>query len=219
MTVISKSTVEVLKNFCSINKSIVIKPGNKVSTLSINKNILAIADVEESFDSQISIYDLGVFLGGLSLFDSPKIDTTQSNYVTVSDQRGKSKTRFFYADPDVIVQPPEKEIQIPSSDVKFRLEAGVLQQLQRAASVYQLPDLCLFSDDGVMNLCVTDKKNDTSNSYSVEVGESEEEFCYCFKVENLKLLAGDYNVTISKQNVALFQGDGIKYFIALEPNN
>ena len=219
MTVISKPTIEVLRNFCSINKSIVIKPGNKISTLSINKNILAIADVEESFDTQISIYDLGVFLGGLSLFDSPKIDTTQSNYVTVSDQRGKSKTRFFYADPDIITQPPEKEISIPSEDVKFRLEAGVLQQLQRAASVYQLPDLCLFSDDGTMNLCVTDKKNDTSNSYSVEVGTSDEEFCYCFKVENLKLLAGDYNVTISKQNVALFQGDGIKYFIALEPNN
>ena len=219
MTVISKSTIEVLKNFCSINKSIVIKPGNKVSTLSINKNILAIAEVEEQFDSQISIYDLGVFLGGLSLFDSPKIDTSQSNYVTVSDERGKSKTRFFYADPDIITQPPEKEITIPSEDVKFRLDAGVLQQLQRAASVYQLPDLCLFSDAGVMNLCVTDKKNDTSNSYSVEVGESEDEFCYCFKVENLKLLAGDYNVTISRQNVALFQGDGIKYFIALEPNN
>ena len=218
MTVISKSTIEVLKNFCSINKSIVIKPGNKVSTLSINKNILAIADVEESFDTQISIYDLGVFLGGLSLFDSPKIDTTQSNYVTVSDQRGKSKTRFFYADPDIITQPPEKEINIPSEDVKFRLEAGTLQQLQRAASVYQLPDLCLFCSDGTMNLCVTDKKNDTSNSYSVEVGESSDEFCYCFKVENLKLLAGDYNVTISKQNVALFQGEGIKYFIALEPN-
>jgi len=219
MTVISRPTIEVLKNFCSINKSIVINPGNKISTLSINKNILAIADVEESFDSQISIYDLGVFLGGLSLFDSPKIDTTQSNYVTVSDQRGKSKTRFFYADPDIITQPPEKEINIPSEDVKFRLEAGVLQQLQRAASVYQLPDLCLFCSDGTMNLCVTDKKNDTSNSYSVEVGESDDEFCYCFKVENLKLLAGDYNVTISKQNVALFQGDGIKYFIALEPNN
>mgnify|MGYP001229893207 FL=1 len=219
MTVISKSTVEILKNFCSINKSIVIKPGNKVSTLSINKNILAIADVEESFDSQISIYDLGVFLGGLSLFDSPKIDTTESNYVTVSDQRGKSKTRFFYADPDIITQPPEREISIPSEDVKFRLEAGVLKQLGLAASVYQLPDLCLFSDGSVMNLCVTDKKNDTSNSYSVEVGESDDEFCYCFKVENLKLLAGSYDVTISKQNVALFQGDGIKYFIALEPNN
>ena len=219
MTVISKSTIEVLKNFCSINKSIVIKPGNQVSTLSINKNILAIADVEEQFESQISIYDLGVFLGGLALFDAPKIDTTQSNYVTVSDQRGKSKTRFFYADPDIITQAPEKEIVIPSEDVKFRLDAGNLKQLTKAASIYQLPDLCLFGDAGAMHLCVTDKKNDTSNSYSVEVGTTDDEFCYCFKVENLKLLAGNYNVTISKQNVALFQGDGIKYFIALEPNN
>ena len=218
MTVITKPTIEVLKNFCSINKSIVIKPGNQIATLSINKNILAIADVEEQFESQISIYDLGVFLGGLSLFDQPKIDTTDSNYVTVSDQRGKSKTRFFYADPDIITQPPEKEIIIPSVDVKFRLEAGVLQQLQRAAMVYQLPDLCLYGDGTEMSLCVTDKKNDTSNSYSVQVGASDDEFCYCFKVENLKLLAGDYNVTISKQNVALFQGSGIKYFIALEPN-
>ncbi len=218
MTVITKPTIEVLKNFCSINKSIVIKPGNQIATLSINKNILAIADVEEQFESQISIYDLGVFLGGLSLFDQPKIDTTDSNYVTVSDQRGKSKTRFFYADPDIITQPPEKEITIPSVDVKFRLEAGILQQLQRAAMVYQLPDLCLYGDGTEMSLCVTDKKNDTSNSYSVQVGVSDDEFCYCFKVENLKLLAGDYNVTISKQNVALFQGSGIKYFIALEPN-
>ena len=218
MTVITKPTIEVLKNFCSINKSIVIKPGNQIATLSINKNILAIADVEEQFESQISIYDLGVFLGGLSLFDQPKIDTSDSNYLTVSDQRGKSKTRFFYADPDIITQPPEKEITIPSVDVKFRLEAGVLQQLQRAAMVYQLPDLCLYGDGTEMSLCVTDKKNDTSNSYSVQVGASDDEFCYCFKVENLKLLAGDYNVTISKQNVALFQGSGIKYFIALEPN-
>ena len=218
MTVITKPTIEVLKNFCSINKSIVIKPGNQIATLSINKNILAIADVEEQFESQISIYDLGVFLGGLSLFDQPKIDTSDSNYVTVSDQRGKSKTRFFYADPDIITQPPEKEITIPSVDVKFRLEAGVLQQLQRAAMVYQLPDLCLYGDGTEMSLCVTDKKNDTSNSYSVQVGASDDEFCYCFKVENLKLLLGDYNVTLSKSNVALFQGEGIKYFIALEPN-
>lgn len=218
MTVITKPTIEVLKNFCSINKSIVIKPGNQIATLSINKNILAIADVEEQFESQISIYDLGVFLGGLSLFDQPKIDTTETNYVTVSDQRGKSKTRFFYADPDIITQPPEKEITIPDEDVKFRLEASTLQQLQRAAMVYQLPDLCLYGDGAEMSLCVTDKKNDTSNSYSVQVGSTDNEFCYCFKVENLKLLAGDYNVTISKQNVALFQGNGIKYFIALEPN-
>jgi len=218
MTVLSKPTLEILKNFCSINKSLVINPGNKLSTLSINKNILVYADVEESFDSQLSIYDLGVFLGGLSLFEQPSIDTSRDNYVTVSDTKGRSKTKFFYADPDIITQPPEKEINLPSEDVKFRLEATSLQQLQRAASVYQLPDLCLFGDGEKMNLCLTDKKNDTSNTYSIEVGTSEDEFCYCFKVENLKLLLGDYNVTLSKSNVALFQGEGIKYFIALEPN-
>ena len=219
MTVISKPTIEVLKNFCSINKSIVIKPGNQVSTLSINKNILAIANVEEQFDTQISIYDLGVFLGGLSLFEAPQIDTTQKNYITVSDERGKSKTRYFYADPDVIVQPPEKEITLPSVDVTFNLSSNTLAQLQRAASVYALPDLCLYGFDGSLQLCVTDKKNDTSNSYSVEVGETDDnQFCYCFKVENLKLLPGDYKVSISKQNVALFEGENIKYYIALEPS-
>ena len=218
MTVLSKPTLEILKNFCSINKSLVINPGNKLSTLSINKNILVYADVEESFDSQLSIYDLGVFLGGLSLFEQPSIDTSRDNYVTVSDTKGRSKTKFFYADPDIITQPPEKEINLPSEDVKFRLESTALQQLQRAASVYQLPDLCLFGDGEKMNLCLTDKKNDTSNTYSIEVGKSDDEFCYCFKVVNLKLLLGDYNVTLSKSNVALFQGEGIKYFIALEPN-
>ena len=127
-------------------------------------------------------------------------------------------TRYFYADPDIITQPPEREIELPSKDVSFRLESNVLQQLQRAAMVYQLPDLCLHGNGESMELCVTDKKNDTSNSYSVDVGETDEEFCFCFKVENLKLLAGDYDVSLSKTNVAQFQGDGIKYLIALEPN-
>ena len=218
MTMITKPTIEILKNFCSINKSLVIKPGNKLSTLSINKNILVYADVEEQFDSQMSIYDLGVFLGGLSLFEQPSIDTSKDNYVTVSDAAGRSKTRFFYADPDIITQPPDKEISLPSEDVKFRLDANTLAQLQRAASVYQLPDLCVEGSEGVLKLRVTDKNIDTSNIYSVEVGTVDTDFSYSFKVENLKLLPGNYNVTVSAKKVALFQGEGIKYFIALEPD-
>ena len=218
MTVITPQTVEVLKNFCTINKSIVIKPGNTISTLSINKNILAIAEVEEQFDSQISIYDLGQFLGGISLFDQPKIDTTSKSFVTVSDPMGRSKTRYFYSDPDIITQAPEEEIKLPTMDVSFHLDADTLKQLNKAAAIYQLPDLCLFGDGEEMNLCVTDKKNETSNSFSVNVGQTDDTFCFCFKVENLKLIKGDYNVTVSKKNVALFQGDMIKYYIALEPN-
>ena len=218
MTVISRETIDILKNFSSINKSIVIKPGKTLSTISINKNIMSAAQVQESFDSQISIYDLSSFLGCLSLFDQPQFDTTNSQFLSVSDSSGRSKTKFFYADPDVIVQPPQKEVKMPSEDVQFRLDAGTLQSLQRAAAVYQVPDLCLYGDGGVLKLCVTDKKNDTSNTFSMEVGETSDEFCYCFKIENLKLLVDDYNVTVSRHNVAFFEGNNVKYWIALEPN-
>jgi len=218
MTVISRETIDVLRNFSSINKSIVIKPGNKLSTISINKNIMSVAQIEESFDTQISIYDLSAFLGCLSLFDQPQFDTSNSQFLSVSDSSGRSKTKFFYADPDVIVQPPDKELKLPSEDVKFRLTASVLKDLQRAAAVYQVPDLCLYGDGGVLKLCVTDKKNETSNTFSMEVGETSSEFCYCFKIENLKLLADDYDVTVSRHNVAFFEGNNVKYWIALEPN-
>lgn len=217
MTVISRRTIDVLKNFCSINKSIVIKPGSTVSTLSINKNILATASVEESFDSELAIYDLSAFLGGLSLFESPTFDTSNKNYVLISDTNGRSKTKYFYSDPDIITQAPDKDIVLPSEDVSFVLTQNSLQQLQRAAAVYRVEDLCVFGGDGKIQLCVTDKKNETSNTYSVQVGETDKDFCYCFKVENLKLLPGDYRVTISNPNVARFVGEDVKYFIALEP--
>ena len=215
---ITPRTVEILKNFCTINKSIVIKPGNQLSTLSINKNILAVADVEEAFDSEIAIYDLGMFINGLMLLDQPKINTDSKSYVTITAAAGRSKTRYFYADPDIITQAPEEEIKLPSMDVSFHLDAETLRQLNKAASIYALPDLCLFGDGEEMNLTVTDKKNETSNNFSVRVGTTTENFCYCFRVENLKLLAGAYDVSISSKNVAKFQGNGIKYYIALEPN-
>ena len=217
MTVISRETIDILKNFSSINKSIVIKPGSTIKTLSVNKNILAEASVEENIDSQISIYDLSSFLGCLSLFDQPKFDTSNTQYLAVSDSSGKSKTKFFYADPDVIVQPPDQDIELPSEDVTFTLTPEALNALQRAAAVYQVPDLCLYGKNGKMRLCVTDKKNDTSNTYSVEVGETDQTYCYCFKIENLKLIQSEYKVTISNANVAKFEGATVKYWIALEP--
>ena len=102
--------------------------------------------------------------------------------------------------------------------LSFHLDAETLRQLNKAASIYALPDLCLFGDGEEMNLCVTDKKNETSNNFSVKVGNTDQNFCHCFRVENLKLLAGAYDVSISSKSVALFQGKGIKYYIALEPN-
>ena len=222
MTVISKETIDILSNFSTINKSIVIKPGNQIQTLSLNKNILAKAKVQETFDREIPIYDLPSLIQVFNLFDgTPVINTTQQSWLEVTNPANRSKVKFFYSDPDIIVQPPNKEVDLPSEDVTFRLEAPVLQQIRKAWSICGVPDLCLYAANGVMSLCLTDKKNDTSNSYQIEVGDCDEDdsFCYCFKMENLKLFPQSYDVAISKHNVARFEADNIKYLIALEPNN
>jgi hypothetical protein len=216
---ISANTLNILKNFSSINKSIVIKPGNVISTLSINKNILARAEVTETFPTELSIYDLGLFLGGLTLFKDPYFDCSDDKKVTVTDSTG-AKSVFYYADPSVIVTPPDKEIELPSIDVQFSLESDVLSQLQKAAAIYSVPDLCLYGHDGKIYLSVNDKKNETSNVYSLPVGTTEDEFCYCLKMENLKLLPGSYDVQISNPKVAKFTGknNNVSYWIALEPD-
>ena len=219
---ISPATINLLKNFSTINKSIVIKPGNTISTLSINKNILAKASIIESFPSEIAIYDLGVFLGGLSLFKSPVFDCSDSKKLIVRDENTKAKSVFYYADSSIITTPPEKDIELPSEDIKFSLDTDTLSQLLRAAGVYNVPDMCLYSQDGTLLLSVVDKKNDTSNIFSLPVGESEtDDFCFCFKVENLKLLPGSYDVIISKPKVAKFVGKttDVSYWIALEPDS
>jgi hypothetical protein len=215
---VSNNTLQVLKNFSSINKSIVIKPGNIISTISINKNILARAEVSESFPTELSIYDLSLFLGGLSLFKDPSFDCSDEKKVTVNDPSG-AKSVFYYADPSVIVTPPDKELSLPSVDLEFLLDSDVLIQLQKAAAIYSVPDLCLYGHDGKIYLSVNDKKNETSNVYSLPVGETEDEFCHCLKMENLKLLPGTYNVQISDPKVAKFVNKqyNVSYWIALEP--
>jgi hypothetical protein len=216
---VSKDLIDILKNFSTINKSIVIESGNVVSTLSINKNILAKATVTEEFSKQVAIYDLGVFLGGVSLFDAPVFDLESDSFVTVQNEKGRSKSRYYYADPEIIVKPPSKDIQLPSVDVEFFLPSEELRKLLIASSVYQVPDLCVYSEDGKIQVSVRDKKNDTSNSFNVTVGTTDDEFCYCFKVENLRMIPGSYNVEISQSSVALFtnKDHDVKYWIALEP--
>jgi hypothetical protein len=220
MTVISKETIDLLQNFSTINKSIVIKPGNQIQTLSLNKNILAKAKVEETFTRDMPIYDLPSLIAVFNLFDgTPVINTEEDTHLLITNPGNRSKVKFFYSDPDIIVQPPEKDVDLPTEDVRFRLEAPVLQQIRKAWSICGVPDLCLYGNGESMSLSLTDKKNETSNTYSIEVGDTTEEFCYCFKMENLKLYPQGYDVTISRHNVARFEADNVKYLIALEPNN
>jgi len=215
---LSSNTTNILKNFSQINQSILIKQGNKLKTISVMKNILAEAEIEEEFEKDFAIYDLNQFLSGLSLYDSPDLDFGES-YLTIRD--GRRRAKYFFADPDVIVSPPEKEISLPTRDVCFTVATQQLDKLLKAAAIYQVPDLSAVGRDGKVELVVRDKKNDTSHEFSEEVGETEDEFMFNFKVENIKIIPGTYDVVISSKLLAEFtnKNTDLKYYIALEPDS
>ena len=170
------NTLMVLKNFAGINNSILVKKGSKLRTMSVAKNILAEADITEDFPREFGIYDLNQFLNGLSLHQDPNLDFSEDTYLTIRE--GKRRVKYFYADPQVIVSPPEKEISLPTKDVCFQLESITLEKLLKAAAVYQLPDLSAVGEAGVVKLVVRDKKNDTSNEFAIVVGETDKPVSY-----------------------------------------
>ena len=216
---LSDNTLTILKNFAGINNSILVKQGDKLRTISVAKNILAEAIVDEQFPRDFAVYDLNQFLNGLSLHQDPEMDFKEPSYLTIRE--GKRKVKYFYADPNVIISPPDKAIELPSDDVQFKLDTSSLEKLLKAAAVYQLPDFCVVGDAGVVKLVVRDKKNDTSNEYAVIVGETEKTFTFNFKVENIKIIPGPYDVAVSSKLLSKFQHTqhDLTYFIALEPDS
>ena len=220
---LSDKTLSLLKNFSTINQSILFKKGTKLRTISVMKNILAEATVSEELPKDFGIYDLGQFLNGLSLHNSPELDFQEDNYVVIKE--GRSRSKYFFADPQVIVTPPEKEMTLPSEDVSFELSTDQLDKLLKAASIYQLPDLAVVGGNGVVKIVVRDKKNDTSNDFAITVGETSNYFCknfsFNFKVENIKILPGNYEVVVSQKLLSRFKSKNqdLTYFIALEPDS
>ena len=216
---LSDNTLTILKNFAGINNSILVKSGNQLRTISVAKNILAEASIDEEFPRQFAIYDLNQFLNGLGLHQDPDLDFSPDSYITIKE--GKRRVKYFYADPNVIISPPEKEITLPSEDVHFQLESTSLEKLLKAAAVYQLPDLSAVGENGVVKLVVRDKKNDTSNEYAITVGETDKQFVFNFKVENIKIIPGAYDVIVSSKLLSKFSNTrfDLKYFIALEPDS
>ena len=213
------NTLGILKNFAGINNSIHVKQGTQLRTISVAKNILAEAQIDEEFPRDFGIYDLNQFLNGLSLHQDPEMDFSPESYLNIRE--GKRRVKYFYADPAVIISPPEKEITLPSEDVHFQLDSVTLEKLLKAAAVYQLPDLSAVGDAGVIKLVVSDKKNDTSNEFAVVVGETDKVFSFNFKVENIKIIPGAYDVIVSQKLLSKFTNTScdLKYYIALEPDS
>ena len=219
---LSEHTVEVLKNFATINQNLIIKEGSTLTTMSAMKNIVAKAEVEESFEKEVAIYDLNEFLASISLFESPILEFNES-FVTIKEENNPTNSlKYFYSDPSVVTS-PKKTITMPSKEVSFKLNGEDLNKLKRAAGVIQAPDLVLEKKDVGVFLTVKDKKNDTANTFSLDVdvvGDGSD-FKFFFKVENLKVMEGNYDVDISSKNISHLSSTNhaVEYWVALEPES
>ena len=215
---LTPDTLALLKNFSAINQSILIRAGKQLRSMSVMKNILVEASITEEFTRDVAIYDLNQFLNCLSLIEGAEVNLEEHAIVITN---GTDSIEYRYSDPSVIAAPPEKELKLPSDDVCAVLTEEQLATVKKAAAVLQIPDVSLVGDGERIYLTVRDKKNSGSNSYKIAVGETISTFSFNLKVENLKLLAGDYDVILSAKNLAKFTSHSLPltYFIALEPDS
>jgi len=215
---LSSNTLNILNNFSTINSGITVKSGNELTTVSAMKNIFAKAIVDETFDQEHSIYDLSEYLGAVSLFDTPDFEF---NGESVNVVEGDNSVTYYYADPQMIIS-PQKDITMPEPEITFDLDKDVLGALLKASSVLSLPDMVLSSDGTTVSLTVKDKKNSTSNVYSRVVAQGNGSTYEMFlRMENIKVVDGDYTVYVSSKGIAHFanRNQPVEYFIALEPDS
>ncbi len=210
---LSENTFDVLKNFSTINQSIIFKKGNKVRTVSVGNNILAQATVAESFPVDFGIYELNQFLGLVSLFENADLDF-QDKYLTVSD--GASNARYGYTDPSSIKGAPDKNLELPSVDVEFKMTKETLKKVLNGANQLSLPQVVVRGDGKEVTLVATDVKNPNTNEFGEVVGSTTDTFQFIFRSENLKFISDEYNVRISKKGLAHFVGPRIEYWVAIE---
>ena len=215
---ISPETLDILRNFSTINSGLTVKEGNELKTVSAMKNIFARAIVTDTFDKEHSIYDLSEYLGAVSLFDTPNFEFNAEK-VTVSE--GDNSVQYYYADPQMVIS-PQKDITMPDPEITFDIDEGVLDSLLKASSVLSLPDMVLTSDGTTVVLTVLDKKNATSNIFSKTVAQGNGSTYEMFlRMENIKLIPGDYTAFVSSKGIAHFTNrkQAVEYFIALEPDS
>lgn len=216
---LNENTLNVLKNFSGINQNMLIQQGSTIKTISEARNVLATAVVEEEFPQPFGIYDLNEFIGVLGLVDTPRLKFAEE-YVTIGDSTGRSKVKYFFS-PEETLTTPQKDINMPETEVKFTLTNDTLNKIKRAASTLGHDEVLITGKDGVLNLSVVESQNSTSNAFSIDIdGEfpAETSFNFILSISNLKILTGDYDVEISSKLISCFKHKdlNVKYWIALE---
>jgi hypothetical protein len=213
---LDNATLQVLKNFASINKNIMFKPGNVIRTISSTKSVLARATISQEFDKSFAVYDLSRFIGTLSLFNEPEIDVKDS-HVVISE--GNNKFNYAVTDPSLIIVPPDREIELPNPEVNCLITEEALNRVMKALSVSQLPEIAIVGKDGQILLQAVDTRGTTNDSFSVVVGETNARFRMVFRSDCIKLIPGSYDVSISSKGLSHWKGASVEYWIAVESNS
>ena len=210
---LSQDTITILKNFSTINQSIIFKPGNVIRTISPQKTVMASATVPDEFPREAGIYNLSRFLSTLSMYSEPDLTFEDKR---VLFKQGKSMSYLTYTDASMIVAPPQKQIDLPGIDVSVKMSAENLQNVLKATGILGLPEVAFVGQDGSCYLKAIDSSNPSADSHSIDVGETEDTFSLIIKTENLQILPGDYTVELSSKGISKFTGKQATYFVAIE---
>lgn len=211
----SKETVALLKNYSTINSNLLIKPGSTLSTISVAKSVYSTTEVKEVFDTQFGIYDLNEFLGVLALFDDPDVEFNDK-FATI--KQGRSSVKFFGADESVLTA-PSKTIKVPPADIEFNLSADQVNMILRTAGVLRAADVAIKGDGKELRVIVGDKKNVTGNNYEMVVGETSDTFTAYIRVDNMKMIPGNYTVELAAKKIAKFTNGTLQYVLTLEQDS
>ena len=209
----SERTLTILKNFATINPSIIFKPGKQLRTISPQKTVMAIATIDVEIPAEACIYDMSRFLSSYGLYSEPDIQFHGNHFILKQD---KASSRYHFADKSMIIAPPEKEITIPSKDVEVEVAWSDLQSVIKAAGALQLPEIAFVGDGVTCSLKAIDSNNTTGDSYGIELGTTSDKFQLIIKTENLKLIPQSYKVTLCSKGISKFEGEHVTYFIAIE---
>ena len=209
----SERTLTILKSFSTINKSILMKEGNVLKTVTPEKTLIASATITDQIPSQACVYDLSRFLSILSLYKDPDVEF-HDKFFMIKD--GKRKTKYVYADVSMIHAAPEKDITLPSADVVVDVTWEDMQSVIKAAGVLQFSEVAFVGQEGKIYLKAVDSANENSDDYGVEIGTTSDEFKIIIKTDNLKLLPQDYKVTLCAKGISEFKGEGVTYYVAID---
>ena len=209
----SERTLTILKSFATINKSIQMKEGNVLKTITPERTLIASATIPDQIPSEACIYDMSRFLSILSLYTEPDVEF-HDKYFIISE--GKRRTKYLFADVSMIHAAPEKDVKIPSQDVIVDVSWDDMQSVLKAAGVLQFSEIAFVGENGTCYLKAIDSTNEGTDDYGVEIGETDDEFKIIIKTDNLKLLPQDYRVTLCSKGISEFKGDDVTYFVAID---